>query len=200
MKKSNFSVVISFMGPDGSGKSTLIKRLSNRLKKNYVNIKYLHLRPYLFLLDKSTVNRSPHNQKPPLLQFQSFIKILLWLFIYQFFFLIKCKKKNQLVFFDRYAHDLLIDPKRYRFNLSKKITKFILDLFPKPNLWIILKAPIKLLEKRKKELPTKELKRQMIMYEKFAKKTPNSVVINTNLSIKNSLLLISKKIKSIKEV
>ena len=59
---------------------------------------------------------------------------------------------------------------RYRFNLSNKLTQCILNFFPKPDLWIILKAPINLIEKRKKELKTKELKRQMKMYIKFSKK------------------------------
>ena len=90
--------------------------------------------------------------------------------MYRFYFLINSKKKNNLIIFDRYAHDLLIDKIRYKFNLPKKITKFILDLFPRPHLWIILKAPIKLIEKRKKELPTKELKRQMREYLNFSKK------------------------------
>ena len=86
MKKFNSSLVISFMGTDGSGKSTLIKKLTKRLKKNYRKIKYLHLRPYLFLTDSSVVNTNPHDQKLPLSQVESLIKILTWLWMYYFFF------------------------------------------------------------------------------------------------------------------
>ena len=60
-------------------------------------------------------------------------------------------KKNQLIIFDRFAHDLLIDKIRYKFNLSNKLSNRILKLFPEPHLWIVLKAPIKTIEKRKKE-------------------------------------------------
>ena len=56
MKKFNSTIIVSFMGTDGSGKSTLIKKLSNQLKNSYRKIKYLHLRPYLFLTDKRTTN------------------------------------------------------------------------------------------------------------------------------------------------
>ena len=195
MKKFNSSLVISFMGTDGSGKSTLIKKLTKRLKKNYRKIKYLHLRPYLFLTDSSVVNTNPHDQKLPLSQVGSLIKILTWLWMYYFFFLINLYKKNQLIIFDRYAHDLLIDKIRYRFNLPKKFTQFILNLFPKPNLWIVLKAPIKLIEKRKKELSINELKRQMNEYINFSKKQKNMIIIDTSKTIEKNILLIVRKIK-----
>ena len=170
MIKLNTNLVISFMGVDGVGKSTLITSLNKRLKKSSFKIKNLHLRPYLFLTDTRTVIKNPHEEKSLNSKFISLIRILIWLFMYRIFFLVNLNKKNQLIIFDRYAHDLLIDKIRYKFNLPKKITKFILDLFPRPHLWIILKAPIKLIEKRKKELPTKELKRQMREYLNFSKK------------------------------
>ena len=191
------TIVISFMGVDGSGKSTLIYKLSKKLSKKFKKIKYLHLRPYLFLTDKSTVNRNPHTHKAPKSQFESLSKIFVWLFMYIFFFFINLRKKNQLIIFDRYAHDLLIDKARYRFNLSKKLTKHILNLFPEPNLWIILKAPIQLIEKRKKELPTSELKRQMKEYINFAKTKKNTLIIDTSKNNIKNLLLITKKINSI---
>ena len=195
--KFNSTFVISFMGVDGSGKSTLIQRLNKRLKKSSLKIKNLHLRPYFFLTDTRTVNNNPHEKKPLNSKFISLIRILIWLFMYRIFFLVNLKKKNQLIIFDRYVHDLLIDKIRYRFNLSKKITEFILDLFPRPHLWIILKAPIKLIEKRKKELPTKELKRQMKEYLNFSKKKKNMIILDTNNTIDKNISLIIKKMKAI---
>ena len=110
------------------------------------------------------------------------------------FFFFKTRKNNQLIIFDRYAHDLLIDKIRYRFNLPDKITKFILSLFPEPHLWIILKAPIKLIEKRKKELSTNELKRQMKLYINFSNIKKNSLLLNTGKNITKNIALIKKKI------
>jgi thymidylate kinase len=193
----NSTFVISFMGVDGSGKTTLIKQLNKQLKSNYKNIKNLHLRPYFFLTDRRTVNKKPHDQKKLNSHVVSLIRILIWLFVYHIFFFINLKKKNQLIIFDRYAHDLLIDNIRYRFTLSKKITNFILKLFPKPHLWIVLKAPIKLIEERKKELSNKELKRQMNEYIFFSKKKKNVLVVDTRYNIKKNILLIIKKMKSI---
>ena len=193
----NSSIIVSFMGVDGSGKSTLIELLRKKLKNKFRKIKYIHLRPYLILLDKSTVQANPHKSKKTWPILLNFFRILYWLIIYRFFFYLFGNNSNQLIIFDRYAHDLMIDPIRYKFNLPINITKFILNLFPNPNLWIVVNAPIKVLEKRKKELPTKELKRQIRTYLNFAKQRKNSIVVNTNNSVQSSLSLIIKKIDSL---
>ena len=190
----NSSIIVSFMGVDGSGKSTLIELLRKKLKNKFRKIKYIHLRPYLILLDKSIVQSNPHNSKATWPVLLNFVRILYWLIIYRFFFHLFANNSKQIIIFDRYAHDLMIDPIRYKFNLPINIAKFILDLFPNPNLWIVVNAPIKVLEKRKKELPTKELKRQIRTYLNFAKQRKNSIVVNTNNSVQSCLSLIIKKI------
>ena len=45
---------------------------------------------------------------------------------------------------------ILIDPIRYRFNLQQKFTKTILNLFPQPDLWIIVVNKPSVIWKRKK--------------------------------------------------
>ena len=181
------------MGVDGSGKSTLINKLIKSLSKKYKKIKYLHLRPYLFLLDKRTVISNPHINKSLHSKTISLIKILVWLFIYKFFFLLNRNKKNQLIIFDRYAHDLLIDKIRYRINLSNKLIKYLLNFFPEPHLWIILKAPINIIEKRKKELSAKELRKQMKKYISFSNLKKNTFLIDTNKNYLSNITLIKKK-------
>ena len=198
MYKNPSSIVISFMGVDGSGKSTLIELLKKRLKIKFKEIKYVHLRPYLILLDKSTVQTNPHKIKIAWPILLNFFRILYWLIMYRCFFYIFKNKTKRLIIFDRYAHDLMIDPVRYKFNLPSNISNYILGLFPEPTLWIILNAPIKLIEKRKKELSTAELKKQIKSYLSFAKSKKNSIIVNTNKPVMNSLSLIIKKINSIK--
>ena len=93
--------------------------------------------------------------------------------------------------FDRYAHDILIDPLRYKHNLSKNFTKFILNFFPKPNLWIFLNTDLKTIKSRKRELPDNVLKHQIQNYIKFFKTKKNVLVLNSN----KKDILISRIIK-----
>ncbi len=196
MTKFKDSVIVSFMGVDGSGKSTLIKKLKKKLKRNFKAIKYLHLRPYLILLDKSEVNKNPHKFEERS-NFFSFIILFYWLIEYKIFFLFNKRKKNQLIIFDRYVHDILIDKTRYRHSLSPSFTRKILNFFPEPDLWIILNVSSSIAEKRKKELSKKELKRQIKEYIKFAKMKKNSIILNTNENNSKNLLFLEKKIKDI---
>ena len=192
--KKKKALIIAFMGVDGSGKTTIIKKLIKRFKKKFKAVKYLHLRPYFFLTDKRTVIKKPHYKKENTSKILSFLKIILWLVIYRIFFFINSYKKNQLIIFDRYAHDLLIDPIRYNFKLSKNLTKFILNLFPEPDAWIILTASDVKIEKRKKELPRHELKKQKKFYLNFSRSKKNSFVVNTNVDISINIEFIKKKL------
>ena len=92
MSQINPTRVISFMGVDGSGKSTLIKPINKKFKKK-IKIKYLHLRPYIFLTDKRTVIKNPHIKKKKVSKLFSFSKLLIWLAIYNVFFFYNLKKK-----------------------------------------------------------------------------------------------------------
>ena len=82
------------MGVDGSGKSTLISKIKKDYSKKFKVIKYLHLKPYLYLFDKRTVIKNPHKKKLNS-NFLSIIKLFFWLIEYKFFYLIYSKKENQ---------------------------------------------------------------------------------------------------------
>ena len=59
MIKLKKKLIISLMGVDGSGKTTLAKRLN----KIFKNSKYLHLKPYILFQDRRRVVKHPHNLK-----------------------------------------------------------------------------------------------------------------------------------------
>ena len=183
-------LIISFMGVDGSGKTTLSKKIKKLFKKS----QYLHLKPYILLQDSRTVIKDPHNQNKSTVII-SFLRLISWLISYKIFFL---KKKNiHIYIFDRYAHDILIDPLRYKHNFPKSLTKLIIDIFPKPDLWIFLRPSIKTLKSRKKELSEKELRRQTKEYSIFFKNKKNVLRLNTNSICKISIIKIKKKLNHI---
>jgi len=184
MIKNKIPIIISFMGVDGSGKTTL----SKTIKKLFKNSKYLHLKPYILFQDRRRVIKNPHNQKKST-SIVSLLRLLSWLISYKIFFYIN--KKERLFFFDRYAHDIIIDPLRYKHNLPKFLTNFLLSLFPRPDLWIFLNPSLKIINLRKFELPESELRRQIKEYSIFFKNKKNVLILN-NYNQKKNLI---KKIK-----
>ena len=190
MNKKITPFVVSFMGVDGSGKTTLARKL----KSSYKNSSYLHLKPYILLKDRRTKVKDPHlqNKSTPIV---SLLRLFSWLISYKVFFLIN--KKDKFLFFDRYAHDIIIDPLRYKHDLSNVLTRFLLNFFPKPDLWIFLKPSVKTLKSRKLELSDKELKRQIKEYSNFFINKKNVLMLNTNNKYKILLSKIFRKINNI---
>ena len=197
MKHNHRSIVISFLGVDGSGKSTLINLLRKKLKNKFEKIKYIHLRPYIILLDKSTVQSNPHKSKFTWPMYVNFVRILYWLIVYKFFFYFFADKRNQIIFFDRYVYDLIVDPIRYKFNLPIQISRLFLKFFPEPDIHIFLNASIKTLLKRKKELSNIELKRQIQSYRNILKHKKNIIYINSENPKNKIIFYLLKKIKII---
>jgi thymidylate kinase len=192
MAKKKTPLVVSFMGVDGSGKTTLSKKIKKRFKQST----YLHLKPYILYKDRRTVIKDPHNKKKSIFII-SLLRLLSWLISYKIFFL---KNKNQKIYiFDRYAHDILIDPLRYKHNLSKGLTKMFLSFFPKPDLWIFLKPSIKTIKSRKYELSNNELTRQNKEYSIFFTNKKNVLKLDTNKECSILLTKIEKKINRIEK-
>ena len=103
----------------------------------------------------------------------------------------------KICIFDRYAHDILIDPLRYKHNLSFNLTKFVLNFFPKPNMWIFLNPPLETIKTRKLELSDKEYKKQVNSYVKLFRHKKNVLRFNTIISKKKITLHIEKKINEL---
>ena len=183
-------IIISLMGVDGSGKTNLAKKLHKIFKKS----KYLHLKPYILFQDRRVVIKDPHNQKKSSFII-SLLRILSWLISYKIFFY--QNKSKKIYIFDRYAHDILIDPIRYRYSLSKSLTKFILKFFPKPNLWIFLNPSLKTIKSRKLELSDRELKRQILDYTHFFKNQKNVLKLNKYIEKKKIIKITTSTINNL---
>jgi len=190
MIKLKKKVIVSLMGVDGSGKTTLAKKLHKVFKKS----KYLHLKPYILFQDRRTVIKDPHYQKKSSF-ILSLLRLFSWLISYKIFF--HQNKSTNIYIFDRYSHDILIDPLRYKHSLSQSLTKSILKFFPKPNLWIFLNPSLKTIKSRKQELSDTELKRQIKDYTQFFRNQKNVLKLNTNNKKKILIKKITKIIVSI---
>jgi thymidylate kinase len=88
--------------------------------------------------------------------------------------------RNALVIFDRFYHDLLIDPKRYRFAGPLWLVRAVSRIVPPRDLFfVVLDADEQTILSRKQQLPPEEIRRQRRAYREFAAQTPASVVVST---------------------
>jgi thymidylate kinase len=194
---------IAILGPDGSGKSSVIDEVKFDLNHNeFSGIEVIHLRPKLGLQYKdgenSYIAEDPHGEKSRN-TVSSLVKIIYFLFDYTIGYLIKVMphlRSGKLVIFDRYYHDLLVDPKRYRYGAPMWFARYIGYLIPKPDLVIILSASAAVIQSRKQEVSFDETRRQTEAYIGLAKNMKNSIIIDVNKPLKEVVEDVSKAIKN----
>ena len=182
-------MAIGFLGPDGSGKSTIIEGLLDQTLP-FRRHDYFHLKP--IPQKDNTIHQvvsDPHQYKPYSF-LKSYFKLLFFVYQYNMGWLkhiVRLKIKSSLVIFDRYYDDVLADNKRYRYGGSKTIAKCIRYFIPKPKLYFILTTDANIIHKRKQEVPLQELQRQIKAYRNLAdnkryfnidvSKTPEEIVL-----------------------
>lgn len=186
------------LGPDGVGKSTTIQRLQFKLQMVLGPCRKERWRPGLIReVTPDTGNRMPH-AKPLRGGMTSVISILGLALDFSVGYIASAYPamvRSETIIFDRYFHDLLIDPKRYRYAgpmwLPRLISRFIP---PRDAIFIVLDANEELILSRKKELPRHELKRQRLAYSTFASRVPNSMIIDTEKPVDDVVMEIMDRI------
>ena len=179
---------VVLLGPDGCGKTSVIDRVIPDLTPAFRQTFSFHLRPR-FGLQKSADQPviDPHSQAP-----RNFLASTTKIFYFWFDYLagwlgdVRPKTvRSTLVLFDRYYHDMLVDPKRYRFGGPFWLARWIGNLIPKPDLWILLDAPPEVLQERKQEVPLEETTRQRKEYLELINELHNGFVVNANQGLDN---------------
>jgi thymidylate kinase len=172
---------IALLGPDGSGKSTVGHRLVPHVEQMFRRVTECHLMPS----SRQTWDRSGGGEAPHQLGARSWpvsvLKIILWYCLYSgrwITVIYPAKVKSTLLVFDRYYHDLLVDPKRYRYGGPMWLARLVGRVIPRPDLWIVLDAPPLVLQARKREVPFEETARQRDAYKMLATQFDNAVVLN----------------------
>ena len=191
-------LMVVFLGADGSGKSTVIDRVKQDLALAFRCNQYIHLRPRLGLaVNKNSVPVIDPHGKPSRGWFTSTLKIIYFIFDYIMGYLWKIYPhlvRSTFVIFDRYYHDLLVDPKRYRFGGSVKLAQWLGQLIPQPDLWILLDAPAEVLQARKQEVSFEETARQREAYLEMISNFSNSVIVDASQPLDEVVADVNKAI------
>lgn len=181
-KNDLFLIII--LGPDGAGKTTLIKNLMEKYK-SFSNNSYAHLYPKLSE-NKGVVSMYPYGKKT-YSKLISIVKIFYMIFKNNFFYLISFlkKKEKSIIWCDRYIYDVCADPKRFRVLPSPLNYELIKRFAIIPNLIFIINPCVDEIIERSKELSIQELTELNESYNKLKSLFPRAVLINDVGSIQN---------------
>jgi thymidylate kinase len=183
---------IVILGPDGAGKSSVSQGLIRRLDLAGRAVAMRYLKPDLVVSRRgdAAVNTVPHG-KPPRSALPSLAKIIVWL-MEEWYANLFWDKKGTLLICDRYYHDLLVDPKRYRYGGPAWAAELVGKLMPQPILWILLDAPAEVLQARKQEVTLEESARQRQVYLDFVRKQRQHLIVDASQSLDRVITEIAK--------
>lgn len=164
---------IAFLGPDGSGKTSVIDGVRKRLGDRRINIRMIHWSPRVLRRSRGGSGGTvpdPHGQKPRGV-LMSVAKIGLlsaeWLSAW-IWHLRHPRAKSELLVSDRYYDDLLVDPRRYRFGAPVAFARMCFRWMPKPDRVVLLVGDPQTIHSRKQEVTLEELERQIVAYRGLA--------------------------------
>lgn len=175
---------ISFSGPDGCGKTTLLDQVNSQLFKWYGEniVRQYHFRPkalpriadiFSKIISNTSVDddfHNPHRARPSG-PFLSTVR-LLWFWADYIFgyvlYILPRLRKREVIIFDRYVFDLIADPNRCRISLPQSVLNFLLRITPIPAYSFFIEVPADLVFQRKTELSEREILRQNNVYSDLA--------------------------------
>ena len=198
-------LMVTFLGTDGAGKSTVTARVEQDLAPVFSSTKRYHrpvasplrwmkrfqtgLRsgrhasPSTTGLDAQPAQHDPPG-KPPHDLPASLLKLGLWWADFTVFgYLLDVYPRlvgSTLVLLDRYYQDLLVHPHGYRYGGPLWLARLVGRFVPRPHLVILLDAPAEVIQARKPELPFEETARQREAYLEVGEGLSNAHVVDTS--------------------
>lgn len=189
------------MAPDGSGKTTFLEALLEKLSFLYVcapgDLSMFHVyhhRPELLpnlgavgekagIMKQDCDFTKPHRGKPVGF-FNALLRLIYYWIDYIIGWLVCVAKDVRMVrytVFDRYSYDLLVDPRRTRISsVPLSIRKLFVKCMPHPKITFYIDVEPDEIYRRKQELQPDEIYRQVHMYRRIAASNHNIVSIDGN--------------------
>ena len=194
---------ISVMAPDGTGKTTFLQALLDKLAFLYVDdpndlrrFHVYHFRPSLLpnlgevgekvnLMKQDKDFTNPHRAKPAGFLSSLFRISYYWLdyVVGWMCFTRKDVQYDYYTVYDRYSYDLLVDPLRTRLSLPYWVRRLYVACMPHPKLNFFLKASSEVIISRKKELTLEEIQSQIRGYTLLSDKDKRIVTLDADKSV-----------------
>ena len=177
-------LVVVVLGPDGSGKSSVIDSLKADMAHVFTRTQRLHFRPKTFSRTRAEVSEisNPHS-RPARGLWTSLVKLAYYASdnILGYLFRIRpVLTRAGFVAFDRYYHDLLVDPRRYRYGGPRWAVQWLGNVVPRPHLFLLLDAPVAVIQARRQEVSTEEMVRQRGAYRSLARRLLRAFVMDAS--------------------
>jgi thymidylate kinase len=177
--------VVAVLGPDGAGKGTLLATLLPRLSALGRQTFRFHLTPPIWSSPLSTAVVDDPHARPERGGFTSALKLFYLAFVYNIGWLNSvwlARRQSGMIFFDRYYHDHLADPRRYRSGAPKWLVRLVGRLIPMPDLFLVMDVLPEAARQRKAEVSAEESARQFGAYRALCAELPNAHLIDANRS------------------
>jgi len=173
---------IAIYGPDGAGKSAVVRQLAGELAPLFAGVCQYHLRVRWLGAGKPTSPvTDPHAQRPrgAFLSCLKLVYMLAHAWVTHLFVVLPLTVADQLVLFDRYFLDYAVDPRRYRLaQRSVGFARLLARWAPRPDLQFVLDVPAEELQRRKAEVTLTESQRQRRAYVELLGGLSNTVLVN----------------------
>ena len=184
-------LMISVSGPDGVGKTTMIKVLSEQAARRIcIGARIYHTRPYLIPRLAHVLPRSKREKLLTTRAYErrssyakSWLRLAILILDYNLGYWLKIRPRlgrGELVIFDRDFLDIRIDPRMRGICLSDRILNQVESLMLQPDLRVVLVAQPQALASRKKEQSVIEANEQLTRYLALASGRANCLVLRTD--------------------
>jgi thymidylate kinase len=174
---------VAFIGPDGTGKSTVQAGVQVKLSREFSGSLPVHWRPGVLRRSESGDAEAVRRPHAAALRgrFASIVKLAFLALDWgcgNLVLIRPARAAGRLVIFDRHFVDILVDPRRYRYGGPAWLAALVARLVPYPHLWIVLDGAPELIRARKDEVGAEDLARLRLGYLRLAAKLENAEVVN----------------------